>query len=60
MSLHGIGKAIQRVGGKGQHGHQYGVNRHDVAAQTGAEYGQRAKAQLQQQRAQHDVPIQRQ
>ena len=60
MGLHGIGKAIQRVGGKGQHGHQYGVDRHDIAAQTGAVDGQRAKAQLQQQGAQHDVAIQRQ
>ena len=60
MSFDGIGKTVQRVCGKGQHGHQYRIDRHHVAAKTGAEDGDGAKAELQQQRAQHDVAVKRQ
>ena len=60
MRFYRIGKSVQRVGGKGQQRHQYRVDRDDFWPLSGPENRQRAEAELKQQRAQHDVTIERQ
>ena len=60
MCFDRIGETVQRIRGKSQHSHQYRIDRHNVTAKPGTKNGQRTKAQLQQQRAQHDVAIERQ
>ena len=46
VRLNGIGKAVQRIGGKGQHRHEDRIDRDDIGAEAGAKYRHRPEAEL--------------
>ena len=48
MGFNGIGKAIQRIRGKGQQRHQDRINRDDLRPKSRPKDRQRAKAELKQ------------
>ena len=60
MRFNRVGKAVQRIGGKGHKRHQYRIHRNDFRPQSSPENRQRTKAELKKKRAQHDVTVERQ
>ena len=46
VRLNGVGKTVQRVGGKGQHRHENRIDRDDIGAEASAKYRYRTEAKL--------------